>query len=358
MCSLGGCSVSRLSDFFRGRVAIVTVFVTGASFVWAGIYFARAPTKISSPTNASISSTKNVEASALGSSSKAAVDDEDSATWRKAYEKELMQREAAEREMSRRRAQEAAEMETSRKQALEADVARLRERQARLEASTAQKKQGPVDDRELENFFPWPPPPASARTTLPSSVFADRKRFAVIGDAAGFLEQRLREAGFDGQWSYFKLPDERAAFGLISQVEQIDPESGKALAGASRWTSRVVQADQTSWWGSLFSVYRPVGHYRVFVFIVSTKPTPDKSPKDLKEEEKANLAMARYWASGGKGSLTKDIAMLAMGSSHRLTVRVYEFDQEDKGKSRLVQPAALSPMQHLAGAGIKLESNQ
>jgi hypothetical protein len=215
-----------------------------------------------------------------------------------------------------------------------------------------------VDERELDNFFPWPPPPASARTTLPPTLFSDRRRFTVVGDASGFLESTLRRAGFDGQWSYFKLPDERAGFGLISQMEQIDAETGKPLPGAGRWTSRVIGAAQMPWWSSLVAMHRPVGHYRVFVFMVSTKTTPDKSPKDLKEEDKANLALARYWASGGKGSLTGDIAALPMTPSHRLTVRLYEFSQEDKGKSILVQPASLTPMQHLASAGINLESNQ
>jgi len=207
---------------------------------------------------------------------------------------------------------------------------------------------------ELENFFPWPPPPASARITY-ARIFEDRKRFSNVGQAASFLEDKLAQAGFARQWSYFKLPDERAGFGVVSKMEQIDPKTAKRLPGSQGWTTdRVASASEMAWWSWGFAIQRPVGQYRVFVLIVSTRPTPDKPAKDLRENEQATFFRAQQWVSGGKGSLTSDIATLPLNANHALTIRLYEFKQQDKGASNLVPSSPLSLEQHLVGAGIDL----
>ncbi len=243
------------------------------------------------------------------------------------------------------------------RQAQVAMTAAARAEPQRQRQSETQQKAALRDEskEELENFFPWPPPPSSARITYPK-IFADRKRFPNVGQAASFLEDKLAQAGFERQWSYFKLPDEKAGFGLVSKMEQIDPTTAKRLPGARGWTTdRVASASDMAWWSWGFAIQRPIGQYRVFVLIVSTRPTPDKPAKDLRENEKATFFRAQEWVSGGRGSLTPDIAALPLKSSHALTVRLYEFKQQDKGVASFISSPPLSLERHLAGAGIYLE---
>ncbi|PWT81153.1 MAG: hypothetical protein C5B58_10250 [Acidobacteria bacterium] len=205
----------------------------------------------------------------------------------------------------------------------------------------------------LENFFPWPPPPASARTTFSAALLSDKKRFKNVGDVATLLEHALHQGGFD-DWSYFSLPDERVGFGLVSRVEQIDPQTGTPLADRARWADRVYAAETMSFMSQLLEIQRPVGHYRAFVFVLSTKPTPDLSPPNLKDEDRATLQLARTWIRRGSRFLPDELQQLPITSSHRITVRVYEFEQTDKGPSSLVANSPWTVSQHLKSAGIQL----
>ena len=199
----------------------------------------------------------------------------------------------------------------------------------------------------IEEFFPWPPPPASALTTLPKSLFGDAKRFRHVADAAEFIEQSLHNAGFD-QWGYFSLPDEPAGFGLVSRLEQFDPKTGDALAGGSRWSMELAGARDISVWRALFMLHRPFGRYRLFVFVLSTQPTADKS-----SEKPATMELAQWWNNRGRRFLPDDIGQRNLTPAHRLIVRVYEFNQEDKGPSELVPHSSFNASQHLKAAGIR-----
>jgi GAF domain-containing protein len=265
--------------------------------------------------------------------------------------------EEARRLEARRMAEEAMrdERERQQRQAQVAMTAARAEPERQRQSGTQQQAALRDESKEeLENFFPWPPPPSSARITYPK-IFADRKRFPNVGQAASFLEDKLAQAGFERQWSYFKLPDEKAGFGLVSKMEQIDPTTAKRLPGAQGWTTdRVASASDMAWWSWGFAIQRPIGQYRVFVLIVSTRPTPDKPAKDLRENEKATFRRAQEWVSGGRGSLTPEIAALPLTSNHGLTIRLYEFKQQDKGIASFISSPPLSLEQHLAGAGINL----
>lgn len=288
-------------------------------------------------------------ASAISPSSSAAFDDEAARMKRADAARRL------EAEMSRLEAREREQREGQVAMA----TARPFDAEMRRHSSAALREAAIRDEKEnkdeLEHFFPWPPPPSTARVTY-ANIFADRKRFSNIAQAASFLEHKLAEAGFARQWSYFKLPDEKAGFGLVSKMEQIDPKTARRLPGTQGWTTdRVASASDMAWWNWGFAIQRPVGEYRVFVLIVSTRPTPDKPAKDLRENEKATFFRAQEWVSGGRGSLTSDIASLPLTANHALTVRLYEFRQQDKGTANFVPSSPLPLEQHLAGAGINLE---
>ena len=76
-------------------------------------------------------------------------------------------------------------------------------------------------------FFPWPPPRASTRMTLPESAF-DRTAMPTLKQAAETIETALRGAGF-GDWGYFSLPEEDG-FGPVTRIEQINDGAGRPWA--------------------------------------------------------------------------------------------------------------------------------
>ena len=91
---------------------------------------------------------------------------------------------------------------------------------------------------------------------------------------------------------------------------------------------------------------RPKGRYRTFVFILSAEPTLDDN-----KSEGATLPLARLWASGGLPFLPDEKRKIHLSRKHRIVARVYEFEQEDKGNSKVVQ-SSRSVFDHLMLAGI------
>jgi hypothetical protein len=194
-------------------------------------------------------------------------------------------------------------------------------------------------------FFPWPPPPASTRMTLPENAF-DRAGMPTLKQAAETIETALRGAGF-GDWGYFSLPEEEGGFGLVTRIEQIN-DDGKPLAGAARWMVRPFAAATMTPLQSLTSIRRPTGHYRVFVFVLSAKPTVDNPT------ERATMPLAYEWNRRGQPSLGREIGASKMTERHAMTVRVYEFEQSDKIASLFNTSSQLTAVEHLKAAGIVL----
>ena len=194
-------------------------------------------------------------------------------------------------------------------------------------------------------FFPWPPPPASTRMTLPESAF-DRTAMPTLKQAAETIETALRGAGF-GDWGYFSLPEEEDGFGLVTRIEQIN-DGGKPLEGAARWLVRPFAAATMTPLQSLTSIRRPTGRYRVFVFVLSAKPTVD-NPTEL-----ATMPLAYEWNRRGQPRLGQEIAASPMTDRHAMTVRVYEFEQTDKIASVFNRSSQWTATEHLKAAGIVL----
>jgi hypothetical protein len=159
------------------------------------------------------------------------------------------------------------------------------------------------------------------------------------------LEAVLKAGGFD-EWSYFALPIEQEAFGLVTRIEQLNPATGWPLPGSDRWAPRIQVVAGMNFWQGLTMIRRPTGHYRTFLFVLSTRPVPDNP------QEPATLALARRWTSGGGAFLPENRRTLPMTPDHRLTVRVYEFEHEDKGSSRLVEISKWRASEHLTSAGL------
>lgn len=194
-------------------------------------------------------------------------------------------------------------------------------------------------------FFPWPPPPASTRMTLPENAF-DRAGMPTLKQAAETIETALRAAGF-GDWGYFSLPEEEGGFGLVTRIEQID-DGGRPLAGSARWMVRPYAAATMTSLQSLTSIRRPTGRYRVFVFVLSAKPIVDNPT------EQATMPLAYEWNRRGQPRLGQEIAAAKMTDRHALTVRVYEFEHTDKIAALFNPLSQWNATEHLKAAGIAL----
>lgn len=194
-------------------------------------------------------------------------------------------------------------------------------------------------------FFPWPPPRASTRMTLPESAF-DRTAMRTLKQAAETIETALRGAGF-GDWGYFSLPEEEDGFGLVTRIEQIN-DGGKPLEGAARWLMRPYAAATMTPLQSLTSIRRPTGRYRVFMFVLSAKDTVDNPTAQ------ATMPLAQEWNRLGQPRLGQKIAALPMTDRHAMTVRVYEFEQADKIPAVFEASSRWTAVEHLKAAGIVL----
>jgi hypothetical protein len=201
-----------------------------------------------------------------------------------------------------------------------------------------------------EYFFPWPPPRASCVTTFTTSLSDKPYGFSTIGDVADYIATALKKGGID-QLSYFSLPDDPFGYGMATRVEQIDPKTAKPLAGKARWEERVHLAGGISFFDLIVLTERPKGRYRSFVFIMSAKPTPDNPDESVI----ASLPLARRWSGRGDRFLSPEMRQIRVTPAHHLSVRVYEFEHEDKGQPRFVESSSWTASQHLAADGIQLE---
>ena len=112
--------------------------------------------------------------------------------------------------------------------------------------------------------FPWPPPLASAETTIPRN-WLPASAVTRLADVAEKIEHALGKAGYP-RWSYSSVPN---GFALVSQMEQIKSD-GTPSPGPARWSTdmpRVINLTLLEFIKALANA-QP-GYYRVIVFIVT-----------------------------------------------------------------------------------------
>lgn len=189
--------------------------------------------------------------------------------------------------------------------------------------------------------FPWPPPAASAETTVPDNWLPPRGG-ADLADVAATLEKALRAAKYR-KWSFSSVPD---GFALVSQIEQIKAD-GTPSPEPARWSTDLPWVANMN----LLEFVRALvnaesGYYRVIVFIVTSRPWPRTNAKPTGEE-------ANQWLARGFTWLPPPIGELPYGPDHRTTVLVYEFQKTSKDtNATLLEPSPVSADEHMTKAGI------
>lgn len=189
--------------------------------------------------------------------------------------------------------------------------------------------------------FPWPPPRASAETTIPYK-WLPPKGDARLADVADALENALRTAKYP-KWSYSSVPN---GFALVSQMEQIRVD-GTPSPEPARWSADLPRVDNMTLLEFVKALTNAQpGYYRVIVFIVTDQPWSRTGEKPTGKE-------AEQWLAKGFTWLPDSIGTLIYEPGYRTTALVYEFKKASKDTDAVfLDPSPISADDHLKKAGI------
>jgi hypothetical protein len=190
--------------------------------------------------------------------------------------------------------------------------------------------------------FPWPPPAASARETVPGDLLATGRRLGRLGDVDAVLSAALDRAGY-AEKSYWAVP---RGFALATRLEQIDA-TGKPKPPPARWSAEMPRlAGEFSLGAYLRALFTAdPGYYRIVVFIV-TDTLFSESDRSVSPEE------ARSWVAKGLNALPESIASQPYGPAVISTALIYEFEREAGSEPQALVPSPVDAHAHLVGSGL------
>jgi hypothetical protein len=213
-------------------------------------------------------------------------------------------------------------------------------------ASTPGTASGESGSDNIRGLFPWPPPTPSTRRSIPVSRLAAGRRAGTWGEAADRIEEILQRAQFEPS-GYFLAAD---GFAIVTRVERLDGETGTPIAG-ERWASQPRVASSGDFLGGLLTFSRPVGHYRIFVFVVTTDPVAS-SPV---EDESRFFETALQWSSIGAPALPERLRRKSLTRDYQVIVLIYEFEHAVGGRTRVNVPSRWPFDAHINNAGIEFQ---
>jgi hypothetical protein len=192
--------------------------------------------------------------------------------------------------------------------------------------------------------FPWPPPKPSATASLTLGSLSQTTGTGItFHDVDARISQALSTAGYDEK-SYYEVPN---GFAVVTRLEQTDsqgyPES------SDRWVSSlspisVTRFSLSKYLEALIGV--PKGHYRIFVFIVTSDMVIQSGTPTTQGE-------AQTWFVEGASKLPSDMETLLYTNEHACTVYIYEFVQSGVGENANQNiPSSITGRQHLERAGL------
>lgn len=193
--------------------------------------------------------------------------------------------------------------------------------------------------------FPWPPPRASARTTIPPALFA---KLAAGPPTLGDVDRKLAaalDANDYSERSYYLVPD---GFAIATRLEQINSD-GTPKAGTQRWlagSGPLREFSLRAYLAALFSANQ--GYYRVIVFIVTPHPFSQADVSVRRDE-------AIAWLSEGLNTLPRSIAEKPYSHEHSCSALIYEFEQPSQSKAheaKIQIPGRLPAGVHLRKANL------
>jgi hypothetical protein len=204
----------------------------------------------------------------------------------------------------------------------------------------------PAPKTVLEEFFPWPPPAPSDRRLLAMSQLGSEAPYTTWGQVADRLIALLRGGHFP-TWGFYSAP---GGFAVIPHIEQLDDQSGQALAGGGRWATEVKLAS-LGVIRRLTTVQLPKGAYRVIVFVLTTDP---RTSGEVTNPSRM-LQIAKSWGTSGALDLPQELRGNPIDKAQRFEVLLYEFESEVGGKTKVNNSARWLIEQHLKDAGITIQ---
>jgi len=187
--------------------------------------------------------------------------------------------------------------------------------------------------------FDLPPPQPSDHVDLPRSFFADA---GTLGAVATVLAGALSAEQYR-QPTYYAVPGN--GFAMATNIERIHAD-GASFSGTKRWD--VVMKPPPVWkleyLRSLFTKDLPPGHFRVFIFVVTTMIFDSTSDKVTRDQASA-------WRPRGANRLPAALANLPFDDRYAVTALVYEFEYPPGADKVIVKrPGALKAEAHLKAA--------
>lgn len=191
--------------------------------------------------------------------------------------------------------------------------------------------------------FPWPPPRASAMTTIPASFFRQVVgRLVRLTDVDHKINAALDVSGYFER-SYYAVP---GGFALVTRLEQINPD-GTPMEGDNRWQVEVGPIRSFSLEAYLRALFTSSpGYFRIVVFIVTPYPF---SQADASVDRQDAIA----WLSRGAHILPPEIGNLPYTERHSCTALIYEFEKiAGEQKARTLIPGRMLGRTHLEKSGL------
>lgn len=189
--------------------------------------------------------------------------------------------------------------------------------------------------------FPWPPPKWTSRYPVPDGLVMRTGNPETLGTAFDRIKEALRRADMS-EWSVYVIGDD--GFAVVTRLESIEVDGRPK---PDRWSVDQRPLEKFSLQAYLAALFRAQpGRYRVVVLTVTARPviagpappTPTQIEKLLKS---------------GAGDLPLEIRRQNLGPSQHCEALIYEFYRASADDPpTLVEMSALSPVQHLVGAGL------
>jgi hypothetical protein len=197
----------------------------------------------------------------------------------------------------------------------------------------------------LAPLFPWPPPHPYASDTLSAATFTARgvRTFGQLADA---LLAPLRAAGYPGP-NFFSAGD---GFAMVTHLERVDG-AGRPVDESQRWQDM----DQASFALSSFNLrdiclalsHRRAGHFRLFVFVVSSNPVVPNANVE------ATIETILAWERTGLPGLPPAIAVHPLPAGYTVQVLLYQFTKEEGRSPGLVSDSSVGSQ--FRATGLKFE---
>lgn len=190
-------------------------------------------------------------------------------------------------------------------------------------------------------------PKASSKIELdPQKIFnsdkhTHKKEEYTLGHLNNHLQRILARIGYS-EFSYFQI---EGGFVLSTRLEQINAD-GSPKNGRMRWESKLGLNDEFTFESVIKRIFQsPKGHYRVFLFVVSSSDI-------LESDHVVSEETVISWLRNGAVRISDTTSQVVLADNHTCVAFVYEFYQKGlHSKPIFVDSNAIPAKNHLSASG-------